>query len=65
MMLPIYIALLRFERKGLFFIQAMTLCKFHEMMRKITVEERYHPQVGGSKKVKNPFGIARRSLEIL
>jgi hypothetical protein len=33
------------------------------MMRKMAVEERYHPQVGGSKKVKKPFGVARRSLQ--
>jgi hypothetical protein len=55
-------ALFRFDRKGLFFIQATTLCRFHEMMRRMAVEERYHPQIGGSKKVKKPFGMARRSL---
>jgi hypothetical protein len=32
------------------------------MTRKITVEERYHPHVGGSKKVKKPLGMAKRSL---
>jgi hypothetical protein len=63
MIVPIYMVLFRFERKGLFFIQAITLCRFHEIMRRMAVEERYHPQAGGSKKVKKPFGVARRSLQ--
>lgn len=54
-------ALYRLERKGLFFIQAMTLCKFHEMIKKMTVDDKYHPQVGGLKKMKKPFGMARSS----
>ena len=40
-------------------IHEMTLCRFQEMIRKITVEDRYQPQIGGLKNVKKPFGIAK------
>lgn len=29
------------------------------MMRNMTVEERYQPQIGGLKNIKKPFGIAK------
>jgi len=62
MTVPIYMALLRLDRNGLFFIHATTVCRFHEMMSRMAVEDKYHPQNGGSKNVKKPFGMARRSL---
>lgn len=48
----------RGERKGLFFIHAMTLWRDHDAMRGTTVDERYQPQAGGSKKQKKPLGMA-------
>lgn len=61
MTVPMYRRLPLEPRNGLFLIQAMTLCRFQDMMRGTTVEERNQPHAGGSKKAKNPLGIARAS----
>lgn len=52
----------RGPRKGRLFNQAITLCRFQDMMRGTTVEDRYHPHTGISKKVKNPLGTAKANL---
>jgi hypothetical protein len=57
----IYIKLPLGCKKGLFFIQEMTLCNVQDAIRRTAVEERYQPQIGGLKKVKKPFGAARTS----
>lgn len=47
------------ERKGLFFIHAITLCSDQEQLRKIADTDKYHPYTGGSLKMKKPCQIPK------
>lgn len=62
MTVPMYIRLVKVLRNGLFLIHAIMLCKVQEAMSTAAVEDRYQPNTGGLKKMKNPLGIARASF---
>jgi hypothetical protein len=61
MTVPIYTSDTRRERNGLFLSHAMTLCRDHEVLRKMALTESHQPYIGGLKNMKKPCQMPNNS----
>lgn len=56
-------ALILGVRNGLILIHAITLCRLHEVLRKMAVTDRYQPYAGGWGKMNVPWKVPRMSCK--